>query len=302
MYSTVIVETDSLIHVKDRGIVVEPLVATETNRPKSYHPEDIGILVVEGAHSRISACALAMLAEAKTVVCTCDSGKYPVSLAIPACANTRSERILKGQLAFRHAGRVWKQIAAAKIFNQSECLRRRGCGAWACIRGMSRKVRNGDAGNLEAVAAARYFDALGIVRTTQRDESNPMPNPALNYAYAIARSATARSLVGHGMLCAVGLHHDNMRNPFCLADDMMEPFRPLIDEAVLDLPEILGKPWRRVKMEPAVKKLLVRTLYRDVEMDGGTFPMAAAIDRSCASLAKAYSGDVETLSLPRFPA
>ncbi|MBR1608883.1 MAG: type II CRISPR-associated endonuclease Cas1 [Kiritimatiellae bacterium] len=302
MYSTVVVETDSLIHVKDRGIVVEPLAPAAAFPPKSCHPEDIGVLVVEGLHSRISACALAMLAEAKTVVCVCDSRKMPVSLAIPASANTRGERVLKGQLAFRRADRVWKQIASAKIFNQSEHLRRRGCGAWAEVRGMSRKVRNGDAGNLEAVAAAKYFGALGIVRTTQRDEDNPMPNPALNYAYAIARSATARSLAAHGMLCAVGLHHDNMRNPFCLADDMMEPFRPLIDEAVLDLPEILGKPWRRVKMEPAVKKLLARTLYRDVEMEGGTFPMALAIDLSCASLAKAYSGEVETPSLPRFPA
>ena len=300
MKGVVLVETNSLIHVRERCIEVVPLNG-EGERHVSYPPEDMGVLMVEGIHSRISASALAMLADAKAVVCVCDARKLPVCIAAPVTAHTRHERIFQGQIAYRHAGRTWKEIVAAKIFNQSEHMRRAGRDDWAEMRNLSRKVRNGDVGNLEAVAAARYFDSLGIVRTTQRDEINPMPNPALNYAYAFVRSATARSLVAHGMQCALGVHHDNMRNPYCLADDMMEPFRPLVDEAVLELPDLLCRQWRHIKMETPVKELLARIVYRDVKMGSETVPMMLAIDRSCAALARIYSGEETTLELPRFP-
>ena len=300
MNGIVLVETDSLIHVGERCIQIVPL--NGGGEPAvSYPPEDVGVLMVESMHSRISAYALAALAEAKAVVCVCDSRKLPICIAAPVGAHTRYERILQRQIAYRHAGRIWKDVVASKIFNQSEHMRRAGCRDWAEVRGLSRKVRNGDVGNLEAVAAARYFGNLGIVRTTQRDEENPMPNPALNYAYAFIRSATARSLVAHGMQCALGIHHDNMRNPYCLADDMMEPFRPLVDEAVLGLPDLLGRQWRHIKIETPVKKMLAKIVYRDVGMGDETMPMMLAIDRCCASLAKVYSGEGESLDLPRFP-
>ena len=128
-----------------------------------------------------------------------------------------------------------------------------------------------------------------------------MPNPALNYAYALVRATAARCIVAHGMLCALGVHHDNMRNPYCLADDMMEPFRPLVDEAVLAVPEQTGRTWNRTKMDAEVKKILARTLYRDVAMGGETVPLSLAVDRCCASLAAVIAGERDELALPRFP-
>ena len=103
------------------------------------------------------------------------------------------------------------------------------------------------------------------------------------------------------MQCALGIHHNNMRNPYCLDDDMMEPFRPLVDEAVLELPDLLGRQWRHIKLETPVKKILAKIVYRDVGMGYETVPMMLAIDRCCASLAKIYSGEGESLDLPRFP-
>ena len=278
MNGIVLVETDSLIHVGEGCIQIVPLKG-DGAPAESYPPEDMGVLMVEGIHSRISAYALAMLAEAKVVVCVCDSRRLPVCIAAPMSAHTRHERILQGQIAYRHAGRTWKEIVAAKIFNQSEHMRRSGCGDWAGVRDLSRKVRNGDVGNLEAVAAARYFGSLD----------------------AFVRSATARSLVAHGMHCALGIHHNNMRNPYCLADDMMEPFRPLVDEAVLGLPDLLGRQWRHIKLETPVKKMLAKIVYRDVVMGNETMPMMLAIDRCCTSLVKIYSGEGKMLDLPRFP-
>ena len=100
---------------------------------------------------------------------------------------------------------------------------------------------------------------------------------------------------------ALGIHHNNMRNPYCLADDMMEPFRPLVDEAVLGLPDLLGRQWRHIKLETPVKKMLAKIVYRDVVMGNETMPMMLAIDRCCTSLVKIYSGEGKMLDLPRFP-
>lgn len=299
MRSVIIVESASLVCVREGCISISRL--DEGSESASYPPGDIGVLLLEGLHSRISACALAMLAEAKAVVCFCDARHMPIGMALPLFANTRHERILQYQVSYRRCDRLWKEIVSAKIFNQSEHLKRAGCAAWSSVRRLSRMVRNGDEGNLEATAAVRYFAELGIVRTTQRDEENPMPNPALNYTYALVRAAAARSIVAHGMLCARGVHHDNMRNPYCLADDMMEPFRPLADEAVLAVPEQTGRTWNRTKMDAELKRILARTLYRDVAMDDETVPLSVAVDRCCASLAAVVAGERDGLALPRFP-
>ena len=299
MRSTVIVESDSLVSVKEGCVVISRFDGQ--GAPVSYPPSDIGILLLEGLHSRISACALAALAEAKSAVFYCDARHMPIGMAVPIFANTRHERILQFQMAYRRRDRLWKEIVSAKIFNQSEYLKRTGCAAWSSVRKFSRSVRNGDEGNLEATAAARYFSELGIVRSTHWDETNPMPNPALNYAYALVRATTARGLVAHGLLCAWGVHHDNMRNPYCLADDMMEPFRPLVDEVVLSVPEQTGKSWKRVKMDTSLKKILAKTLYRDVAMGDEVVPLSLAVDRSCASLAAVMMGEMGRLALPRFP-
>ena len=298
MRSTIIVESDSLVSVKEGCITISRFDGQGT--PVSCPPGDIGILLLEGLHSRMSVCALAALAEAKSAVLYCDARHMPIGMAVPLFANTRHERILQLQLAYRWRDRLWKEIVSAKIFNQSEHLKRAGC-AWSSLRKLSRSVRNGDDGNLEATAAAMYFSELGIVRTTQRDEVNPMPNPALNYTYALVRAATARGLVAHGLLCAFGVHHDNMRNPYCLADDMMEPFRPIVDEAVLSVPEQTGKSWKRMKMDAALKKVLAKTLYRDVAMGDEVVPLSLAVDRCCASLAAVMAGERVELALPRFP-
>ena len=299
MRSAIIVESDSLVCVKEGCVVISR--SDGQGAPVSYPPGDIGILLLEGLHSRISACALAALAEAKSVVFYCDARHMPIGMAAPIFANTRHERILQFQLAYRRRDRLWKEIVSAKIFNQSEYLKRTGCDSWSSLRKFSRAVRNGDASNLEAIAAAKYFSELGIARSTQRDAANPMPNPALNYAYALVRATTARGLVAHGLLCAFGVHHDNMRNPYCLADDMMEPFRPLVDEVVLSIPGQTGKSWERTKMDAALKKTLAMTLYRDVAMGEEVVPLSLAIDRCCASLAAVMLGEMDELALPGFP-
>ena len=299
MRSTIIVETDSLVCVKEGCIEISKF--DEQGTSVSYPPGDIGILLIEGLHSRVSACALVTLAEAKAAVCYCDARHMPIGMAVPLFANTRYERIFQFQLAYRWRDRLWKEIVSAKIFNQSEHLKRTGCATWSLLRKLSRSVRNGDEGNLEATAASRYFSELKIVRSTQRDEVNPMPNPALNYAYALVRATTARSLVAHGMLCALGVHHDNMRNPYCLADDMMEPFRPLVDETVLSVPEQTGRSWSKAKMDAALKKALAMALYRDVAMGEEVLPLLLAVDRCCASLAAVMAGKRDRLALPRFP-
>ena len=166
MRSTIIVESDSLVCVKEGCIEISRFDKQGTS--VSYPLGDIGILLLEGLHSRVSACALAALAEAKAAVCYCDARHMPIGMAVPLFANTRHERILQFQMTYCRRDRLWKEIVSAKIFNQSEYLKRTGCATWALLRKLSRSVRNGDDGNLEATAAARYLcltqsgDILGI--------------------------------------------------------------------------------------------------------------------------------------------
>lgn len=194
----------------------------------------------------------------------------------------------------------WQHVVQSKIRNQAEALKRIGVVGWAKINALARSVLLADKNNREAVAAAEYFRLRGIVRTNSSDEINPMPNPALNFGYAIVRAAMARALVKAGLLCICGIHHSNRSNAFALADDMMEPYRPFVDEVVFGLPESIGKNWSRMSIDNRVKRELLNVVGCDVLINGLCYPLAQALDRTAQSLADVVTEKSMKVLLPEF--
>ncbi len=225
--------------------------------------EDIAVCVLEHRGVTVSAALLSSLCAAGAAVAVCDGRHMPNGLMLPFHTHSRQSQVAAIQAGWSapFRKRAWQNIVRAKIANQAHCLTRRGVEQGGNLRKMVRLVESGDAKNREAQAARVYWPALmgkGFIRG-----AGDLPNAFLNYGYAVVRACVARSLVGAGLLPCFGLHHDNGLNGFNLADDVIEPFRPFVDDmtagltAGRDHAEDLGKEDRAALAElPAVQVLI----------------------------------------------
>ena len=188
--------------------------------------------------------------------------------------------------------RLWQQIVQAKILGQGATLAAVGAEAGG-FRLLARKVRAGDPDNVEAEAARRYWPLL-LGREFRRDQDGGGLNGLLNYGYAILRAATARAVMAAGLHPSLGLMHSNRGNPMVLVDDLMEPFRPIVDREVHRL-----KGDGVLDVTPDAKAALARTMVIDLPADEGVSPVMTCLERLAGSLAKAYSGEADRLVLPK---
>ena len=200
--------------------------------------EDIGVVVLDNKRITITSGVMEALLENNCAVITCNQKSMPVGLLLPLCGNaTQNERFrsqIDASLPLRK--QLWQQTIKQKILNQEYVLRDNTDKETNCMRVWSNDVRSGDPDNLEARAAAYYWKNLfNDCPNFVRDRDGSPPNNLLNYGYAILRAIIARSLVGSGLLPTLGIHHHNRYNAYCLADDIMEPYRPYVDQLVLDI-------------------------------------------------------------------
>ena len=204
--------------------------------------EDIGIIVLDNKQITITSGVLEALLENNCSVITCNSKSMPVGLMLPLYGNTTQNERFRKQLdaSLPLKKQLWQQTIQAKINNQASVLKDCMNEEVKCMRVWAADVRSGDPDNLEARAAAYYWKFLfaGIDCFT-RDREGVSPNNLLNYGYAILRAVVARGLVISGLLPTLGIHHHNRYNAYCLADDIMEPYRPYVDRHSLSL-EITG--------------------------------------------------------------
>ena len=260
--------------------------------------EDIGVVVLDNKQLTITQGALGALLENQVAVITCDEHRMPSGLMLPLAGNTtQSERFrhqIEASLPLKK--QLWQQTVQAKILNQSSVLRnQRGmeCGnmeAWA------RQVKSGDAENLEGRAAAFYWPALfGRIEGFRRDREGIPPNNLLNYGYAVLRAVVARSLVGSGLLPTLGIHHHNRYNAYCLADDIMEPYRPYVDRLVAEI-VACGRDISELTTEIKGKLLSIPVL--DVVINGRRSPLMIAVGMTTTSLYKCYSGELRKIAYP----
>ena len=265
---------------------------------KSIPIEDIGVVILDNKQITITHGALGALLENNVSVITCDDHRMPVGLMLPLAGNTtQSERFrhqIEASLPLKK--QLWQQTIQAKILNQSTVLlQRRGieCGnmsAWV------KQVRSGDSDNLEARAAAFYWQNLfGNIKGFNRDREGVPPNNLLNYGYAILRAVVARSLVGSGLIPTLGIHHHNRYNAYCLADDIMEPYRPYVDKLVA---EIVDSGVDIYELTADIKGRLLSIPVLDVVINGRRSPLMVGVAQTTASLYKCYSGEIRKIAYP----
>ena len=293
------------LRLKDQQLSIESIVDGET-KFASVPVEDIGVIVVDHPQITITSGLLQLLQENNVGVITCDYRHMPQSLLLPIEGNSTQQERYDDQLAASEPlkKQLWQQTVIQKIRNQAASLNSLELNADYLVP-LYRNVKSGDADNCEATAAAFYWQTIFIKHVPEfkrisriQGVSNPIPPPPnnyLNYGYSILRGTMARSIVCAGLLPTLGIFHRNRYNAYCLADDLMEPYRPYVDQIVhqmvcdFGLLEEMGKEHKATLLKiPAI----------DVMMDGEKSPLMLATQRTAVSLVKCFEGSQRKILYP----
>jgi CRISPR-associated protein Cas1 len=272
----------------------------EEGRKEATVPiEDLGYVVLEDPQITITNGLLMKLVDNKTAVITCDRQHLPCGFLQPLVGHTEQTERMRYQLnaSLPLKKQLWQQTVVAKIENQAGHLLLRGKNALKLKR-WAKAVKSGDGENHEAIAAAHYFQHLFDVDGFSRNQKGIAPNNLLNYGYAILRALTARALVSSGLLPSVGIYHRNKYNAFCLADDIMEPYRPYVDAMVY---EIVETGCQLAELNTALKSELLCIPAMDVVIDGKQSPLMNAMSRTTSSLSDCFSGVSRRILYPELP-
>jgi len=261
--------------------------------------EDLGYVVLEDPQITVTNGLLMKLVQNKTAVVTCDKQHLPCSFLQPLVGHSEQTERIKHQLnaSVPLKKNLWQQTVQAKISNQAAHLRFQGKNSLKLER-WAGEVRSGDTMNHEAIAAAYYFQNLfEEVEGFSRNQKGVPPNNLLNYGYAILRAVAARALVSSGMLPSVGIYHKNKYNAFCLADDVMEPYRPFVDTLVY---EMIRSGEDIEELSRNLKSVLLTIPAMDVEIDGKQSPLMVAMSRTTSSLYECFLGSSRKILYPEF--
>jgi CRISP-associated protein Cas1 len=258
--------------------------------------EDIAVIVLNNREITLTHPVLSACAEYGIGLYATGDNHQPSGVFLPFQSHSRATRMLRLQLDLdKPTGkRAWAAIVQAKINNQMICMKTLNAGDHERLASLSRRVRSGDTGNMEAQAAAYYFPQI-MGRSFHRSQE-VWANAALDYGYAVMRGACARALVAHGLLPTLGLFHSSEQNAFNLADDLIEPYRAIVDLHVATN----RKTDESVDLSPADKVALVGLLNVDVAMPRGVMSVLASVEQAAESLARLYDGGNEQiLEMPR---
>lgn len=269
---------------------LEQLVIDRKEQESQSIPiEDIGIIVLDHQQISISQGLIAKLLDKNVALITCDSTHHPVGLMLNLEGNSlQSQKFqLQVEASVPLKKQIWAQTIAAKIANQAGVLRKQRQET-SYLDNLSTSIKSGDADNCEAKAANYYWKRVFPEHLNfTRERYGAPPNNLLNYGYAILRATVARSLVGSGLLPTLGVFHRNQYNAYCLADDIMEPYRPFVDEVVYQLVRNNG---HFLEITPDMKRKLLEIPVIDVRLEGKKSPLMTAVNRTTASLVRVFEG------------
>jgi CRISPR-associated protein Cas1 len=260
--------------------------------------EDLGYIVLENPQITITTGLLMKLVQNKTAVITCDKQHLPCSFLQPLVGHSEQTERIRHQLnaSLPLKKNLWQQTISTKITNQAQHLIRQGKNGLKLTR-WAKEVKSGDVGNHEAIAAAYYFQNLFDIKGFSRNQKGVPPNNLLNYGYAILRAVTARALISSGMLPSVGIFHHNKYNAFCLADDIMEPYRVYVDSIVYEITQSFTE---YKELSGDLKSILLKIPAIDVIIDDKKSPLMVAMSRTTNSLYECFLGTSRKIVYPQY--
>ena len=289
----------------DQLIVRLPQVEKNASLPESFKKEavatipieDIGVVVIDHQQVTITQGLMAALIENNTAVIVCNETHHPTGLMLPLDMHNIQHERFKVQIeaTVPLKKQLWQQTVEAKIGNQAVMLKKAGYDPGRLLV-MARTVKSGDPENVEGAAAHYYWSTLFSNHIAfSRSRNGDPPNNLLNYGYAILRAVTARSLVGSGLLPTLGIHHSNKYNAYCLADDIMEPYRPFVDEIVFNM---VSEKSEMSELTVELKKKLLAICTVDIYFEGELSPLMVGMQRTTASLAQCFEGERRRITYP----
>ena len=295
------------LSLKNNQLVIKlPEVETNSSLPEDFKSEatktipieDIGIVVLDNKRITITQGVMEALLENNAAIVTCNESHLPIGMHLPLVGNTTQTERMRFQIeaSLPLKKQLWQQTISAKIQNQAAVLKQmRGTEVRNMLKWAS-EVKSGDSENLEARAAVYYWqNAFPMIENFTRSREGVSPNNLLNYGYAILRAIVARALVSSGLLTTLGIHHRNKYNPFCLADDVMEPYRPYVDKLVMQL---YDKYPDCEELTKELKAELLSIPVLDVVINGKRSPLMIAVSTTTSSLQKCYAGEIRKIIYP----
>lgn len=282
------------LKINNDQLVIEMKDSGET---KTAPIEDLGLLILDHQQITITQALIAKLLDANVALITCDHTHHPTGLLFNLEGNSLQSMKIQAQVEATQPlkKQLWQQTITAKIRNQAIVLKNQKQEDKFLLN-LASEVKSGDSDNCEATAAAHYWKRIfPEFLEFKRERYGLPPNNLLNYGYAILRAIVARSLTGSGLLPTLGIHHRNQYNAYCLADDIMEPYRPYVDRLVCG---IVRKNGKFLEMTSGMKKELLSLPALDVKLNGQKSPLMNAVQRTTASLAKCYEGKARKIIYP----
>lgn len=296
IYRTVYIGNPAKLRLELQQMVVE----TVENGVKTLPVSDLGVLVLDNPQITLTNALMSYLLEHNVAIVNCGENHHPRGMFLPMEGHSTMTATVRFQIEASKPLKknLWAQTVEAKIHNQGALMLKHHL-PYQRMRKFKQAVRSNDKGNVEGTAAAHYWQHLfkNEVELFIRDPGGPPPNNLLNYGYAILRAMVARALVSSGLLPIMGLHHRNQYNPFCLADDVMEPYRPYVDQLVKQLLAEYHVDTLLV-LDKELKGRLLQLPTVDVKIDGERSLLGTAVHRTTASLAKCFTGEKREILYP----
>ena len=287
---SILIENKSAITSKNLQLVIRSEI-----RESTIPIEDIGFLVLDHQEIYISLPAMNLLVESNTSIIICNKNHLPNGMFLNLNSHHIQQEIFKNQIeaSMPLKKQLWQQTIVEKITNQGLLLQRITSKKNA-FEFLASKVLSGDTSNMEGVAAQQYWKSFFEINF-KRERFGDYPNNFLNYGYAILRAATARALSGSGLLNTLGIHHKSKYNAFALADDIMEPFRPLVDEKVFEIMQHYDEQELNTKIKSELLQVLTTTVYFKDEKS----PLMVALQKTASSLQQCYTGKRKKIKYPK---
>lgn len=258
--------------------------------------EDIGVLLVDHAGVSYTHSVFTTLLEHGAAIVLCNGTHHPAGMLLPLEGHSTQTEHYRSQIEAKEPLKkwLWQQLVQAKIAHQAAVVADDEA-TYRALKAMEKRVRSGDPENVEAQASKRYWAIYLEHIEFKRARDGATPNNLLNYGYMVMRAAVARALCSAGLLPAFGLNHRNKYNAFCLADDVVEPFRGFVERKVREICEANGEI---EELTQELKAQLLEILYQEADIGGFKGPLMVGLHRTAASLQRCFAGEQKRLELP----